>query len=290
MTIQYSRKELVMTLVRHLLPPEYIPFGEDQLLETRLLRTSHSNRSEDPIGQDDKDTLRVSSWNVRHSTNINGILDTIQKNTDLANSDVIALQEVKMGEKDYAQEIARATGFGYVYGIEFLMQSEQLREEIGNMLLSRHSFVEYTILRLSAGNYSGLNNSRMIGSNMAIRARIIKNERQIIVYSAHLELMTTMVYRRAQIEKLLEDASRYKETPVLIAGAFNFVFESQRNQTLKLVRQSGFQDPLGDNGQPTVNDTIGKSLRRVLGGRAVLDRVMSRGLTLAYTKVHYDVS
>lgn len=279
MSIQYSSKEIAMTLIRHILPPNYIPFSDNRDLEARLAVLHHSQRGGELIRQDEKGTLKVSSWNVKHKTHVADIINAIQKNEGLANSDVIALQEIRRGTTDAPEEIARATGFGYVYGIEFLTLGDY-GDEIGNMILSRHEFVDYAVLRLSAGNYTNFNNGNMLGSNMAVRARIVKDGRQLIIYSAHLELMTTFQHRRAQMEKLLRDAARYQGSPVLIAGDFNFIFENQRYLALTLVKQNGFEDPFGDKGEPTLNNTFNWIFRRVLGGRAVLDRVISKGLKL----------
>ena len=129
----------------------------------------------------------------------------------------------------------------------------------------------------------------MFGGNMAVKAEIVKDGKQIAAYSAHLELTNPRRYRRLQMQMLLQDATGYNDTPVLIAVDCNLLTESQRSETVQYVKEQGFSDPFGDKGQRTVNGYLAKFLAPILGGKAVLDRILSRRIVLSGTKIHYDI-
>ena len=52
---------------------------------------------------------------------------------------------------------------------------------------------------------------------------------------------------------------------------------------MRVAGENGFEDPFGGQIKSTMNDTIAWILR------AALDRIMSRGLSIVDTRIHYEV-
>ena len=290
MTLQYSGEEMLGVLWRYLFPSREISLQQRLIelgIDHEINKVEHAKPREVNIGRSKKGFLSISSWNVRYSSHIDDVVHAIERTPDLANSDVIALQEVdtlnRNGRK-LPEELAEKTGFGYVHGTEFLLLGRNgVESNIANMLLSRHPLTDYEILRLNEGKYFRHNHGRFVGGPMAIKGRIVKDGKEVIVYSTHLELKTNPYHRRKQLGEITEDTDRYESKPVIIAGDFNFIFDMIERPALRLVKGKGFEDPFGGQVRSTMNDTIGWILR------AALDRIMSRGLSLVDTIIHYEV-
>lgn len=290
MVLQYSWKEIQRVLQGHLIPPEYTDLESlERILKEKFKTIEHSPPTES--GQSQNGSLRVSSWNVRYWTRIDDVISVIL--SELNTSDIIALQEVGRlnGNTDVLQKIRKETGFGYVYGTEFIGLNG-IPGDIGISILSKHEFLDYDILHLSSGAYQMQDRGNtLLGSNMGVKAEIIIDGNPIVFYSVHLELNTPLRQRYAQMEKLLKNAATHNRGPLIIAGDLNLTFEGKRSRALKLFRQHGFYDVFGDKGEPTMNDTLVRLLGYyLLGGRAILDRIMSRGLKRPIdSKVHSHI-
>ena len=290
MPFQYSSEEMLGVLWRHLFPSREVSLQQRLIelgIDHEINKVEYAEPRQATIGRSKKDFLVISSWNVRYSSHIDDVVQAIEKTPDLANSDVIALQEVDTSNRNgrkLPEELAEKTGFGYVHGTEFLLLGHNgVESNIANMLLSRHPLTDYEILRLNEGKYFRHNHGRFVGGPMAIKGKIVKDGREVVVYSTHLELKTTPYRRGKQLGEITEATDRYEFKPVIIAGDFNFIFDMIERPALKLVKGKGFEDPFGGQVRSTMNDTIGWILR------AALDRIMSRGLRLIDTRIHYEV-
>src|SRR3989338_1623147 len=245
---------------------------------------------------DQKDALAVSSWNVNHGLQISQIAAALKENQILANSDIILLQEVRRhnnkGEvSDLPSLLNERLGFNCAYGAEFLEFDKGKLVEVGNMILSRHELAMTAAIRLGSF-YDWYNDKRgkRLGERMALRSTIKKNGEEIAVYCTHLELLTSPSYRAKQLHSIFGDASRYGARPTIIGGDFNFIFEDQKKLNSSLFSANNFDDPFGNSGKCTMNDFLAKLFAHALGSRSVLDRILSRGLIISGTQIHYGIT
>ena len=296
MPSQYSGKLIARVVLAHILGASnevYHPLNPE--FERRYGTAFQSDPLKQAIGKSRTGFFQASSWNVNLSSGIDDVIRAITTTEDMVNSDVIAIQEIRTKDKsaeNSLEKIKEATGFGYYCCIEMVeINGNSIEGDLGIAILSRHRVIDSGILNLEQEKYSITNRGKhYLGRGTAVRAKIAKDGRDVVAYSAHLKLVDDLNGRRSQMIRLLEDSEKYRANPVIIGGDFNFIYESQRGETLKGVRQHGFEDPFGDNGQPTLNDTFWRIAGPlILGGNGVLDRIMPRGLKTVHTKVHYDV-
>ena len=162
-------------------------------------------------GVDADPALRIVTFNIKFSREIDRAIELFEKNHDLQNPDIIALQEMNNAGVD---RIARALGMSYVYyAAAFHPQGSG---DFGNALLvkgrieSDHKLILPHTSRLR----------HMIRE--AVAADVVVDGIALRAYSVHLEtpFQISASDRRDQARAIVEDAARYPG-PVVIAGDFN---------------------------------------------------------------------
>ena len=186
------------------------------------------------------DQLRVAAWNAERCMFVpdsRALLDQMA-------ADVVLLTEVDLGMTRSAnlhtvRELARPTGEGYVYGVEFVETGRgSLREALlhpelenaasfhGNAILSRLALTDCFLVRLDDGGvwYQGPSGDRelRIGYRNAIVARIADVSPRIWVASVHLESSSDADDRARQVRRLIACVSeRAGDDAVILGGDFN---------------------------------------------------------------------
>jgi endonuclease/exonuclease/phosphatase family metal-dependent hydrolase len=152
-----------------------------------------------------RDTLRVVSFNIEFSRNVDGAIALLRDSAALA-ADVVLLQEMT---DDGTRRVASALGMGYVYYPA--IHHGRAGQDFGNAVLSRWPIVDDAKLQLP-------NRSRYAGTQrIATAATIRVGDDSLRLYSMHLGTVFDIGARarREQFEAILADAARF---PLAIVG------------------------------------------------------------------------
>lgn len=184
--------------------------------------------------------LRVAAWNAERLKHAAASAALVA----CSGADVVLMSEVDLGmarsgDRHTASDLARALGFGFVYGVEFvelgLGDARETRWHAGqrnsigfhgNAILSRFRLDGAFMVRLDDGGaWFGAEASadqRRIGGRMALAARLADAPRPLWVVEAHLESRSTPDLRAVQMRRLLAAlAERIGDAPCVIGGDFN---------------------------------------------------------------------
>ena len=162
-------------------------------------------------GVDADPALRIVTFNIKFSREIDRAIELFQKNHDLQNPDIIALQEMNNAGVD---RIARALGMSYVYyPAAFHPQGSG---DFGNALLVKGTIESDHKLILP--HTSRLRHMM----REAVAADVMVDGIRLRAYSVHLEtpFQISASDRRDQVRAIVQDAAEYRG-PVVIAGDFN---------------------------------------------------------------------
>ena len=162
-------------------------------------------------GIDADPALRIVTFNIKFSREIDRAIELFQKNHDLQNPDIIALQEMNNAGVD---RIARALGMSYVYyPAAFHPQGSG---DFGNALLVKGTIESDHKLILP--HTSRLRHMM----REAVVADVMVDGIRLRAYSVHLEtpFQISSSDRRDQVRAIVQDAAEYRG-PVVIAGDFN---------------------------------------------------------------------
>jgi len=162
-------------------------------------------------GIDADPALRIVTFNIKFSREIDRAIELFQKNHDLQNPDIIALQEMNNAGVD---RIARALGMSYVYyPAAFHPQGSG---DFGNALLVKGTIESDHKLILP--HTSRLRHMM----REAVAADVMVDGIRLRAYSVHLEtpFQISASDRRDQVRAIVQDAAEYRG-PVVIAGDFN---------------------------------------------------------------------
>lgn len=163
-----------------------------------------------PVGSLPNGSIRVATYNLFFASEVERALAVVQSDPDLAQCDLIALQEADEGA---AQRLADGLGVGYVYYPA--LRHPRTRRHFGPALLSRWQVIEDARLELP---HSGLHGMPRI----AVRATIETRDTPVTVYAVHFGTMREIFpwQQAAQARRVLEDAAM-RPGPAIIAGDLN---------------------------------------------------------------------
>jgi endonuclease/exonuclease/phosphatase family metal-dependent hydrolase len=162
-------------------------------------------------GIDADPALRVVTFNIKFSREIDRAIELFQKNHDLQNPDVIALQEMNNAGVD---RIARALGMSYVYYPSAF--HPQASGDFGNAILVKGTIEsDHKLLLPHPSRFRHL-------VRCAVSADVRVDGLRVRVYSVHLEtpFQISASDRRDQAGAIVRDAAGFPG-PVIIAGDFN---------------------------------------------------------------------
>jgi endonuclease/exonuclease/phosphatase family metal-dependent hydrolase len=162
-------------------------------------------------GVDADPALRIVTFNIKFSHEIDRAIELFQKNHDLQNPDIIALQEMNNAGVD---RIARALGMNYVYYPSAF--HPQASGDFGNALLVQGKIEsDHKLLLPHPSRFHHLLRAATV-------ADVVVDGIRLRAYSVHLEtpFQISASERRDQARTILQDAAQYPG-PVIIAGDFN---------------------------------------------------------------------
>ena len=189
-----------------------------------------------PFPREWPETLRVVSWNVNRGLQLNGVIEFLQNSS----ADLILLQETdvnarRTGHRDIPREIAQALRMNYIFGREFeeLTQGTEASPAYhGQTTLSRLPLSNPRILRFRDQStfwrprwfIPPLESfQRRLGGRIALVCDITLQGRTLMLYNLHLESRGNDELRMGQLSEMLTEIGQSRaDTPVLLAGDFNF--------------------------------------------------------------------
>jgi len=211
------------------------------------------------------ESIRLVSWNVNRGIQLNGIIEFLQSSS----ADVILLQETDVNtrrtrHRNIPREIAQALRMNYVFGCEFeeLGQGDQTSSAYhGQTTLSRLPLLHPRLLQFRGQSkfwrpqwfIPPLQSfQRRLGARMALICYITAHGRTVVLYNIHLESRGNDELRSGQLSELFSDVKQLPpETPVLVAGDFNF--DLSRTPAATLIASMGLDNPFARlGGRPTV--------------------------------------
>lgn len=232
------------------------------------LRRAQFKNYDDPIGpmfeghfatsqSTGSDRLKVVTYNICQGRNVQAAIEDLRTLEPLQGADIILLQE--MGEVG-TDLIARELAHNYVYypASMPLLQGRNL----GNAILARWPLTKPHKLILPY-RHPAIRQTRI-----AVRARVTVGNSDVVIYSAHTEIYSTLVkHRRAQVAALVDDIGP-GQGAVVVGGDFNTI-------TRRGVRRTTGQ--FAEIGLARASEGSGPSIR-ILGIRtAVTDHIFTRG-------------
>ena len=206
------------------------------------------------------DSLRVVSWNIQYGENFEQALREINANPDLADADIILLQEM---DPEGARHMAEKLGMHHVYGAASV--SPYHKKLFGNAVLSRWPIIDDQVLILP--HETLLTGHRRI----AVAADIDLGGVTVRAISIHTATVVMDQEKRIEQAKAARDSLGGFAGPVIIGGDFNTVSEydvTLLRQAMRRLRMKTVRLPEGP--------TISNKYKKLPGSDSVLDHIFCK--------------
>jgi endonuclease/exonuclease/phosphatase family metal-dependent hydrolase len=174
--------------------------------------------------------LKVVSWNIKFSEHIPEALDDFAAFAELADADIILLQE--MDERG-VDALARALHYNYVYFPASIHTHHN--HNFGNAILARWPMHDPAKLLLPHPNPKNQQ------TRIAAKAVVAVGDRDVLTYSVHTETFWLPPAQRAdQIEMLIGDIDA-NANYAIVGGDFNTLTPLSVDAVAERFEQAGFQ-------------------------------------------------
>jgi endonuclease/exonuclease/phosphatase (EEP) superfamily protein YafD len=206
------------------------------------------------------DSLRVVSYNIYLSQDIDQAIVDLQQNERLAGADILLLQEMDAAD---TERIAQALSMNSVYWPSF----RWLRNKtFGNAVLSPWPISDQYVVALPHAN-------PIIGfKRLGVAADLLIGHRMVRAVNVHLATFTTSQEKRLEQASTMLDSLAAVEGPVIFAGDFNTLTRSERNKMRRFMRKAGYDQVAMPPG-PTASSWLD-----FMGLELILDHIFYRGL------------
>lgn len=224
------------------------------------------------------DTLRVVTFNIKESVEIDGAIETLKSSNLFRTAHVYLLQEM---DQAGVQKIADALELNYLY---YPLTKDE--NNFGNAILSVYPLANPRKLLLPHLKKS----ARMRGAAIA---SIKIAEKEILIYSAHTAtIATSRKKREAQIECILKDVEQQQRhyDHILVGGDFNTLLAPYRRYVVNSFASQNLKQLTADSGptssywsgllSPTIDHIFGKKME-VLKVQTISDSEASDHFPLA---------
>ena len=217
-------------------------FLEWPALAARLARLLATVRRSEPRAAPppprDPARLKVVHWNIEHGNRYDEIAAALTSHPDLREADLILLNEAdvgmaRSGNRDVVADLGEALGFQTVWAPLFIETTSGRDDDtaaaagrrnqealFGLGVLSRFPIGATRVIELPSPEQLQFDVERMYGRHIALVAGIERPGAPFVAVSTHLEVHRTRAHRAAQMRVLL-DALRAEQRPILLAGDFN---------------------------------------------------------------------
>ena len=172
--------------------------------------------------------IKAVSYNIKHSAKIKEAVALLKNNKDLADADILLLQEMIPSA---VEKIATDLDYNYIFYPAVLHPI--LEANFGNAILSKWpiTFDENIIFPPIKEK------SR---HRVAVAAKLKINGQNVLVYSLHMGVFMKPRQRSQQVQGIL-DAINEDIEYCIIAGDFNTIKKKDEDEIIKTFAQSGFE-------------------------------------------------
>jgi len=188
----------------------------------------HANLCLAPEQYSVPETIKVISYNIRHSKKIDRAITLLKENRQLVQADILCLQE--MDPLGVAQ-IALACKYNYVYYPAIF--HSYTKKDFGNAILTKWPILDdrKTILPQI---------KRQKLQRIAVQSTINVAGKHISLVSLHMKVFLKHNHRSEQIDSVIKSLSPSTDA-CIIAGDFNTYTRQARKVIIERFRQDGFQ-------------------------------------------------
>ena len=167
-------------------------------------------------------------FNMERGVHIDEAIEFLKDNPSLQPFDLILANELdfgtaRSGEKNTAEEVAKALGLSYVFGLEFIELKDAALGFHGNAVFSRWPVKWAEVLRLPEQYNWYYDRQKRIGARVAIVCSLDIGGREVGAVSVHLENRADSEGREAQMAVVYDEIKKSfaPDTPVMIGGDLN---------------------------------------------------------------------
>jgi len=205
-----------------------------------------------------KGTLRVISYNIKHSRKIHKAIELLSNHAELDNADIICLQEMTpIGVK----RIAETLHYNYIYYPAIL--HPRIEDDFGNAILSKWPICDDEKIILPQLGRGPL-------QRIAVKATLKIEHTQVTVFSVHMKVFVWQHLRRVPIDIMLNSLEPDTKH-CIVAGDFNTFSQSSCQTILEPFQTSGFQ---------LATEKIGWTYKHwyLLNKKSTLDHIFTKGM------------
>ena len=172
-------------------------------------------------------TIKIVSYNIKFSKKVNEAIETLSRYPELADADIICLQEMSL---EAVHNIAQTLSYNYVY---YPAVAHPITNDVfGNAVLSKWPVLDDRKVILPSQRKKQL-------QRIAVGANIKIGNREIMVYSVHFDIFITPFGRRTNVNRLiLSMPPMIRHT--IVAGDFNSFTSISKNAIVNQMTSSGF--------------------------------------------------
>ena len=167
-------------------------------------------------------------FNMERGVHIDEAIEFLKDNPSLQPFDLILANELdfgtaRSGEKNTAEEVAKALGLSYVFGLEFIELKDAALGFHGNAVFSRWPVKWAEVFRLPEQYNWYYDRQKRIGARVAIVCSLDIGGREVGAVSVHLENRADSEGREAQMAVVYDEIKKSfaPDTPVMIGGDLN---------------------------------------------------------------------
>ncbi len=206
-----------------------------------------------------RETIKVVSYNIKHSKKIKKAIELFQNNEELAGADIVLLQEMTPRA---VEQIATELGYGYIFYPAVMHPI--LRENFGNAVLSKWP-IQYD------QNIIFPPIKEKHRHRVAVAARLLINDKKVLVYSLHMGVFMKPYQRSERIQGILDKIPK-DINYAIVAGDFNTITQKNQDEVIETFLEADFQ-------HATNNVDWTYKHWYLFNRKATFDHIFSKGMT-----------
>jgi len=175
-----------------------------------------------------RETIKVVSYNIKHSKKIKKAIKLLQGNEELAGADIVLLQEMT---PKAVEKIATALGYGYIFYPAVMHPI--LKENFGNAVLSKWP-IQYD------QNIIFPPIKEKHRHRIAVAAKLLVNNQEVLVYSLHMGVFMKPYQRSERVQGILDKIPGNIKY-VIVAGDFNTITQKNQDEVIKTFLEADFE-------------------------------------------------
>ena len=188
----------------------------------------YSSTANPPYQDAAREKIKVVSYNIKHSTKITEAINLLRNNEDLANADILLLQEMIPSA---VERIATELDYNYIFYPAVV--HPLLHDNFGNAVLSKWPITsDENIIFPTAKEKSR--------HRVAVAAKLKINSRDVLVYSLHMGVFMKPRQRRKQIQGILDVMDEHIKY-CIVGGDFNTIKKKDQDEVIQTFSEADFQ-------------------------------------------------